>query len=981
MEGGAPRLVLIAGEAGIGKSRLLREWRTETRGRAASTAGRSYEDTPIAYLPFIDILNSLLDAQPDCLDLVGEEDRGIIRRLVGKEPADATRGQSSEGEQHQLGLAVARLAAALADDRPQLIALEDLHWADPSSLATLSSMVTTLAERSLRTPTRVMILATFRSGDLDANASKLLSRLRSEDMCTGMEMTGLTEAETADLIHGLGYMRPSQQLIATVFEATRGRPLFIREAMHHLAATDSLVERGGYLVTTKPASELKLPAEVTEVIESRLADVSGDARAVLDLAACLGDNISWPVLLQASGLDEADCLAALNACVGDSLLVPDGHVFRFAHPLVRHVSYRLIIGPRRERLHLAIAAALEAVYGDGFDEHISEIANHLLAAGSQADAETVVEHTKLAADVASGVFAWRQAARYYEAAIEAAGRSRQFSPRDIAELHARAAYSCYRDMDPGPSEDHYEQAVKGFRETGDNRSLVQAHADLARLHLTLASVPYGKLVDLDPIQQALPHLRSEDDDIRARALELVSTAYWHARMPEEAVKVAGEAFALARASGDDVTAARALNNRGMAHLSNLQLEEALADFEESVEIARPLGDPLILGLPLPRICPVLITMGRLNSAEVYIEEACRVLSQAGEWAGLSVALAYRISQCYFKGDFDGVERHALQGLQAARRSRYTWGAAVFLPTLASARSQRGETDEALDAIHALTLPGNIIDDPGATLNAIGLIFGTLVSAAAGDLGPAKARLPSMIAAAKAAGRRDIQSMSPYCALVEISAYLDDPASADTWYDSLLFARERGAVLCSSWGFLVSRVLGLISSLNERWEQADAHFADALEVSGRIGARGELGRTLLDYAGMLARRGLRDDRKGAAQMIEQATAIFAGLGMLPLVARAEALSASLGAQAPVAVESEASSYPGNLSRREVEVLRLLSRGYTNKRIAEELVLSTKTVARHISNIFGKIEVDNRSGATAYAFEHGLAGRIDQEGRRI
>jgi DNA-binding CsgD family transcriptional regulator/tetratricopeptide (TPR) repeat protein len=680
-------------------------------------------------------------------------------------------------------------------------------------------------------------------------------------------------------------------------------------------------------------------------------------------------------------MDETACLAALNKCFDDDYLAPDGHVFRFAHPLVRHVTYRLIIVPRRERLHLAIAQALEELYGDRLDEHISEIANHLLAAGSQADAELVVEHTKRAADAALGVFAWRQAARYYEAAIGAAESSRQFSPHDVAELQFRAGYSCYRDMDPGPSEDHYERAIEGFRETGDDRSLVRAHADLTRLHLTLASVPYGKLVDLDPIQQVLPQLSSKDDDVRAKALELMSSAYWHARMPEEAARVAGEAFELARASGDEFTAARALSNRGMAHLSNLHLEEALSDFEDSVEIARPLGDPLVLGLPLPRICPVLITMGRLNSAEVYIQEACEVISQAGDWGGLSVALAYRISHCYFKGDFDGVERYALQGLQAARRSRYTWGAAVFLPTLASARSQRGETDEALDAIQALTLPGNIIDDPGATLNAIGLIFGTLVSAEAGDLGPARARLPSMIAAAKAAGRRDIQSMAPYCALVEISAHLDDPESADTWYEPLQFARQRGAVLCSSWGFLVPRVLGLISSLNERWDEADAHFADALEISGRIGARGELGRALLDYAGMLARRGLRDDRKGATQMIEQATAIFAGLGMRPLVARAEALAASLGAQGHVVVEPDASRYPGNLSRREVEVLLLLSRGFTNKRIAEELVLSTKTVARHISNIFGKIEVDNRSGATAYAFEHGLAGRIDQEGRRI
>jgi DNA-binding CsgD family transcriptional regulator len=190
------------------------------------------------------------------------------------------------------------------------------------------------------------------------------------------------------------------------------------------------------------------------------------------------------------------------------------------------------------------------------------------------------------------------------------------------------------------------------------------------------------------------------------------------------------------------------------------------------------------------------------------------------------------------------------------------------------------------------------------------------------------------------------------------------------------------VLCSSWGFLVPRVLGLIASVSERWEQAESHFADALEVAEKSGARGELGRTLLDYATMLSRRGSRNDSAGATEMLAQASVIFHELGMRTFSDRASALASGLGA-APAVVTNgtDSGSYPDHLSRREVEVLGLLSRGYTNKRIAEELVLSAKTVARHISNIFYKIRVDNRSAATAYAFEQGLAGSSAQERRSI
>jgi DNA-binding NarL/FixJ family response regulator len=180
---------------------------------------------------------------------------------------------------------------------------------------------------------------------------------------------------------------------------------------------------------------------------------------------------------------------------------------------------------------------------------------------------------------------------------------------------------------------------------------------------------------------------------------------------------------------------------------------------------------------------------------------------------------------------------------------------------------------------------------------------------------------------------------------------------------------------------VPRILGLIASANERWEQAESHFADALEVAEKSGARGELGRTLLDYATMLSRRGSRNDSAGATEMLTRATDIFSELGMRTFSERASALAQGLGAVPAAVTDKDSDAYPDNLSRREVEVLGLLSRGYTNKRIAEELVLSAKTVARHISNIFYKIRVDNRSAATAYAFEQGLAGSSAQERRSI
>jgi class 3 adenylate cyclase len=165
------------------------------------------------------------------------------------------------------------------------------------------------------------------------------------------------------------------------------------------------------------------------------------------------------------------------------------------------------------------------------------------------------------------------------------------------------------------------------------------------------------------------------------------------------------------------------------------------------------------------------------------------------------------------------------------------------------------------------------------------------------------------------------------------------------------------------------VLGLIATHNRWWDKAEAHYAEATEIAARVGSRPELARTYLDHAEMLAARGRRGDRERATGLLNQAAPIFDRLKADLFGRRVAHLAESL--EARVLVKSAAPpSYPGNLSQREVEVLRLVARGQSNRQIADELVLSVKTVARHMSNIFDKIGVDKRTAAAAYAFDQGL-----------
>src|SRR5262249_2596706 len=154
--------------------------------------------------------------------------------------------------------------------------------------------------------------------------------------------SGLSELDTSRLLQNLGLARLSRQVLATIMRTTRGNPLFVQEVLHQLAGSGALRERDGALVCTVSASDIRLPAEVTEAIEARVRDLDAPCRELLTTAAVLGDDFSFDLLCWLAGGDEEAILRRLEDAVGRRLLLADGETFRFAHPLVRHVLYSAV---------------------------------------------------------------------------------------------------------------------------------------------------------------------------------------------------------------------------------------------------------------------------------------------------------------------------------------------------------------------------------------------------------------------------------------------------------------------------------------------------------------------------------------------------------------------------------------------------------------------------------------------------------------
>ena len=965
---GSPRILLLSADAGMGKTRLLREMRPAFDEAATVLVGRCYEGSTVSYRPFLEIVQACIDAYADRLEELSGDDREVIERLAGRSGAPSSRDLPSAGDT-ALFLAMYNLGVSLARDRPLVFIVDDLHWADDASADLLGHLSSAILEASPRGPVPVLLIIAYRGGELPPRASHLVDRLLREEQCVLAELPGLTEHEVAELVRTMGLKRPSHQLVGTIADATRGNPLFVQEAVSYLKESKFVVSRGGYEVTTLAPADLRLPGEVTDAISARLRSFSAEHRRVLTLGAFLGDVFDFNTLARIAAADEDLLLDALEEAIRQRFIVTEGPDFRFAHPLVRHVLYSEASVPRRQRLHHQIATALEELYADSIDERIEVIAHHLVNSGDRADPGKVVEFCRAAGERALSLYAWRDAARYCEAAVNAALSISGFSTADLAALHYLAGLAYYRDHDRGPCLDHYQRAIDAYSAVGDIAGHVRSLVDYANCQITQGSASYGVLPDIQQLEELTGQLTERDPALQAKALALLSQVYWTGRCPDRAEELALQSLAVAVGLEDESLQTKAYSSLALSQFQLLRIREALQCWRESLKCARQVGDPWLQGWSLSRIPMAELLLGRLDQAVESAHEARDVMRRSHDWAELSLTLGTLVSVSAIRGRFREAEEYAYEAVIAAQRSDYPWGAAQFLPALAYARAMRGAFAEAEDALEHLETPGRLFHEPGKAIHNAVWLYRQLVILLAGQFGADVEELQSRLARVMGHGRQDATALAGLGAALELGLASHVQAPFRRWEHTMTAATAAGVVFTTAWPFLLPRLSALAAAHEGRWAEAESRFQTAVEVSTRSGALPEAARTKLDWAAMLSARGEADDRRRASVLVSEAIVTFHDLGMEPFALRASNLAAELETVVPAA-SAKREVYPARLSEREVEVLRLVAKGRSNQQIADEYVLSVKTVARHMSNIFAKVGVDNRSGATAFAFEHGL-----------
>ncbi len=884
---GRPEIVLIQGEPGIGKTRLLKEVRSiALHANMQVCFGRCYEDVALPYLPFVDSLLGQVEQASQDLQLTLRPDIEILHHLLGRGAAPSTTLPSfaSQLDQNRLRLflALTRITIKLAQHRPMLLLLDDLHWADAPSLDLFAHLVFAIGDTALREAVSLAIVGTHRPVDPQSRLGRVLLRLQQEQCGQRLELPGLNRSEVDALIRSLGVARPSHTLVTMISEATQGNPLFVQEVLHHLAQQGGLYDRGGYVATQASAPDLHIPEHLTAALETRVQTLSENCIKVLVLGSFLGERFSFATLLAVSRLTEEELLDLLEEGVRQRFLLNEGHTFQFLHPLMRHVFYRREpITLRRQRLHLQIADTLERLHPPPHDHDVLQIAHHLLLAGPSAAAERLVVYVRRAGDHAFSVFAWAEAARFYEAALESTESTTLLSEQERADLHYLAGLSYYRNMEVSPSLEHHEKAVAAYQRSSDLGGVARALLEKTRVARTLAAVPYGTLADLQPLEEILQPLGHTESELCGRIWAQMAQVYWHARQTEKAEEMALKALAIGRAVGNDRLRAEASFGLGLAQIQQLRLHDALESWQETHEAAQRIDDLLIQGWAQSRMSWTLICLGRLQEAESVAQQACQLIERTHEWSNYALALANLAVVAVVKGDFAEAERRAQDAMVMVYRSRYPWGGLIAMLALASAQFYRGAWTEAQDTLIKMLTPGHLFADPGSALEFIVGVPHQLVQAHATATREVISPMPEETSP-------DIFFLVGFCALVELGDLGNYPHLAQAAYPMLTLAAERGGLLTSGWGGLIPRALGVIAALNRQWDTAETHFQAAIAVAEKIGAKPELGRSYLDYARMIVNRNALQDHPRALALAQQACAHFTKLGMAPFLSQATQL---------------------------------------------------------------------------------------------
>lgn len=954
-QAGAGGCAALSGEPGIGKTRTaeVAAERALARGMGVLWGRCNEEPGAPPYWPWQQLVRAWVAEQDEATARQAAERFALTLAEITPEllewlpearaaVSDAVPVGEAARARFRLFDAMGRFWKRAAEQRPLLLVLDNVHWADASSLRLLEFLAPEL------TAMRVVVLMTYRDIELSRQhpLSATLGELARQRGFERLRLGGLGRDDTERITQmaGGGF---APALVDAIHAQAEGNPLFVAEFTRLLA-----LER-----RSLTGSGLRIPEGIKEVIGGRLNRLSAKTNAVLAAAAVVGRAFELRLVepLLDDTLDGA-CGAAIEEALQARIVEPlrEPGRYQFNHALFRETLYDEIPAPRRSRLHLKLVQALELIHGDELDAHLPALAHHQWAGLPGGDAIRAVDYARRAAAQAERRLAHEEAARYCELALQAldvaGGATRALRCNLLNALGSARA----RAGDWLQALDTFKDAARHSAESGNAREL--AHAALgfeaANWCPGLPGAPAAEL-----LRQALAAHDIGDLLLTARLLSALARALIFSGEEEQAVQVHQQAVQAARRAGDPVTLAETLIATLSMRWQPERVAERIAAAEEAQQLARQSGDRTLMFLALAWRLFDDFELGDLARWRSRMDEYERGHDELRAPFNRYVSTSSRAMHALFEGRFAEAEALAQQACQTGARMPGLDAAGVYGVQMFTLRREQGRLAEVAPLVEHF-VAGAEAQGSGVWRPGLAMIYVEL-----GRLEAARKVLDTLACDDFAAIARDGVSVASLTYLACVSHALRDAARAAVLYRLLVPHRGRNLMAgttIASFG-AADGVLGMLAATLGDLPLAEQHFEDAIAMNERQGARPALARARLHFAQLLLQRG---DVERADALLEAASAEADSLGMASVAA---AVAAEREALAQVAVPTQ-ERLPAGLSAREAQVLRLVAVGRSNREIAQTLFVSPNTVANHVSSILGKTGSANRTEAAAYAIRH-------------
>jgi DNA-binding winged helix-turn-helix (wHTH) protein/tetratricopeptide (TPR) repeat protein len=579
---GQRRVVLVSGEAGIGKTTLCSVFVAAAHREAVVLYGRCDEELSIPYQPWREVLASLDQGVPDVFAGCHEALAPLLGGGTGAVDLD------SDSARFALYSSVIEvLDAVSARGKPALVVLDDLHWADAQTLALVRHVV----ERALTTS--VLVIATFRDSDVDDThpLTALLAATHREPGTTRLALRGLDDSEMLGLLEAVAGHEMDRDGLAlrdALRAETEGNPFFVTEILRHLTETGAISQQGDGRWTAPTHLRTRgLPVSVREVVGRRVQRLGPETRRALDTASVIGRDFELDLLSELLGEDPARTFERLAPAVNNALVTDTAGRFAFTHAIVAHTLYVALNPTARAFGHQAVAVALERRSGDDAGERAGELAHHWFHAIAPQNRVKAAEYAQRAGDYALAHLAPEEAVTWYSQTLDllAAGQT----TRRCAALVGLG--TAQRQVgDPA----HRETLLDA------GRIAIEIHHDDLLVRAALANnrgevSQFGSIDDerVQILRRAIAARPSGSDGALLQAILAIEI---HAAPDEQVEETASRALALARETDEDRTIAH------VARLaeSALRTPDALGRREqllhEGVAAAERTGDVRLRGM-------------------------------------------------------------------------------------------------------------------------------------------------------------------------------------------------------------------------------------------------------------------------------------------------------------------------------------------------------------------------------------------------